>query len=77
MFKYLLIGVCGVILFTKISVYNPYKISLNIEIKCKPIIKNKYSYYNKFKIKKRNNLLIEVPKSVTNCEIWPSNVEVF
>ena len=57
---------------TKITIFNPYSISAEMEVKCDYNWKvKKFQYYKKFVIKGKKNLTISVPNYLKQCQIWP------
>ena len=55
----------------KLEIHNPYRINVNIELKC-DWKNNAFSYYKKIKIPKKGNIVLNLPKKLRNCQIWPT-----
>lgn len=64
--------------YTTIKVFNPYKISVDMLVKCDWVhTRQAYKFHKVFRIKSKSNITIETPKSLNNCEIWAGNVSLF
>lgn len=57
---------------TELIVYNPYRLSVQLEVKCDYQNKTKKFRYHKFvEVPGRKNTIIKTPANLKQCQIWP------
>lgn len=62
--------------FTQLQMFNPYGISLKMNIKCDHT-KNGYKFYKTVIIKRHDSVTIKVPNNLKKCEVWPVDIKMF
>lgn len=56
----------------KITIFNPYSLTVRCEVKCDFNWKiNKFIYHEFIFIRGKKNITISVPNKLTQCQIWP------
>jgi hypothetical protein len=63
---------------TNIEVNNPFKISIDVIVKCEwnNKIKN-FNFIKNYSIKSGKITYISTPKAYKNCQIWPTKINLF
>ena len=57
---------------TTITVYNPYRLTVNLEVKCDwDYKKQQFDYLKHFTVPGKKNTEIVVPNRLKKCQVWP------
>lgn len=56
----------------RITAYNPYRLSVRLEVKCDHDWKtNRFTFHRFIDVPGKQNTIIQVPNNMRDCQIWP------
>lgn len=64
--------------YTKLSIHNPFSISVKLIVKCDHNYKTrKYKFYKTIIMNRNSRIYMNFPSDLKRCEIWPVDTKIF